>query len=72
MYAKRLADPSQIGSASDLRRWFATHLDPRAGQVPDFPGNIDERHPDWPAHQIFGLLHTLAHQALRAPAVDSG
>jgi hypothetical protein len=72
MYVNRLIDSSEVGGTTDLRRWFATHLDPRTGQVPDFPADIDERHPDWSAHQLFSLLHTLAHQILRALAVDSG
>lgn len=72
MLANRLLDPSQIGDGADLRRWFATRLDPTDGQLPTFPADIQNGHPDWPVHQLFGLLHTVAHQVLRALAVDSG
>jgi hypothetical protein len=72
MYANRLADPSQIGSATDLRRWFATHLAPRAGQAPDFPGNIDERQPDRRPTRSPAFYTPSPHQTLRALAVDSG
>ena len=72
MLANGLVRPSEIGDAADLRRWFVTRLDPTDGQLPAFPADIGPGHPDWPAHELFGLLHTLAHQTLRALAVDSG
>jgi hypothetical protein len=72
MLANHLVQPAEIGDAADLRRWFAARLDPTDGQLPDFAADIGPGHPDWPVHELFGLMHTLAHQLLRALAVDSG
>jgi hypothetical protein len=72
MIANGLVKASEIGDAADLRRWFATRLDPTDGQLPAFPADLQAEDPQWPAYRLFGLLHTLAHQTLRALAVDSG
>jgi hypothetical protein len=72
MLANHLATAEEIGSAADVRRWFATRLDPTESQPPSFDPDTGPGHPDWPVHELFGLLHTLAHQLLRALAVDSG
>ncbi|MBO3752992.1 hypothetical protein J5X84_43695 [Streptosporangiaceae bacterium NEAU-GS5] len=72
LIANNLVSQSDIQNASDLKRWFATRLDPTDGQLPAFPTDIDKTHPDWGARELFALLHTLAHQMLRALAVDSG
>ncbi|MFG1947745.1 hypothetical protein [Nonomuraea sp. NPDC048826] len=70
--ANKLVHSSRVGNAADLRRWFVAHLNPADGQLPDFPADIKPSHPQWAARQLFGLLHTLAHQMLRALSVDSG
>jgi len=73
MIVNNLVGPDEIGDVKALRRWFITRLDPTHGeQLPDFPADIGPGHPDWPVRELFGLLHTVAHQTLRALAVDSG
>jgi hypothetical protein len=72
MLANHIVGPSEIDNAVGLRRWFASRLDPTDGQLPAFAADIGPGHPGWPVHELFGLLHTLAHQLLRALAVDSG
>jgi hypothetical protein len=72
MLANGLVTAAEIGSVADLRRWYATRLDPTYGQLPDFPADVAPGHQDWPVHELFGLLHTASHQVLRALAVDSG
>lgn len=72
LLANRLAEPTDITGPADVKRWFAARLDPAAAQPPVFDPDIAPGHPQWPTHQLFGLLHTMAHQLLRALAVDSG
>jgi hypothetical protein len=66
LYANNLATPAEIADATDLKRWFASCLDAGNGQLPVFPDGATA------AEELFGLLHTMAHQLLRALAVDSG
>jgi hypothetical protein len=71
--ANAFASESELREAGGPHRWFAGRLDPRDGQHPrwnpDPPGPGDD---SFGAHALFGLLHTMAHQLLRALAVDSG
>ncbi len=70
--ANGLATTMEIEQAGGVQRWFAARLDPRQGQYPTWNGEPPAGHPDLPAYRLFGLLHTMAHQVLRALAVDSG
>lgn len=72
MTTNGLVRPSDIADAAALKRWFAARLDLPDGQPPTWPDDVGPEHPDWPVRELFGLLHTLAHQLLRALAVDSG
>jgi len=72
MTVNRLLNPAEVADGTDLKRWFAARMDPTDGQLPGWPDDIGPGHPDWPPRELFGLMHTLAHQLLRALAVDSG
>ena len=72
LVANRLATPAEVDQAGGVQRWFASRIDPRHGQYPTWDGEPPPDHPDRPAYDVFGLLHTMAHQILRALAVDSG
>lgn len=64
--ANGLATPAQVPDTGALKRWFAASLDAGNGQPPVFADGAAA------AEQVFGLLHTVAHQLVRALAVDSG
>ena len=49
-----------------MKRWFAGSLEAGNGQPPVFADGASG------AERLFGLLHTISHQLLRALAVDSG
>jgi hypothetical protein len=72
MIANGLLNAADVSDAADLKRWFAARLDPMAGQLPTFSEDLRPGDADWPARELFGLLHSLAHQLIRALAVDSG
>jgi hypothetical protein len=72
LVANELATRAEIDKAGGVQRWFASRLDPRQGHYPVWPAEPPPGHPDLPAYHLFGLLHTMAHQVLRALAVDSG
>jgi hypothetical protein len=69
------ARPRDVASGNNVAQWFA-------GQVPEFDGRmpppwspdpIDDRsRPGYGVGLYFRLLHSVAHQVLRAVAVDSG
>lgn len=67
-----LVAPSEIADSGGVPAWFATRLDPTDGQPPRGEDQPRPGDPDYAAHRLFGLLHTIAHQVLRALAVDSG
>ena len=74
LVANRVATEDEIRNAGGAHRWFAARLDPADGQLPGWdpehvpvPGD-----PDFAARTLFRLLHSAAHQVLRALAVDSG
>jgi hypothetical protein len=72
MAANGYASEAELADAGGPHRWFAGRLDPRHGQLPAWPDPPPRNHPDHPPYRLFGLLHTVAHQVLRALAVDSG
>lgn len=72
LVANDLATPQRLHDAGGVKRWFAGHLDPAGGQLPTWPTDMQPGDPEWAAHELYGLLHTVAHQLLRALAVDSG
>ena len=72
MVTNRYATDAEIRAAGGPHRWFAGRLDPRHGQLPAWPEPPQRGHPDHAPYRLFGLLHTVAHQMLRALAVDSG
>lgn len=75
LVANRAASARDLGRGRDVGPWFAT-------QVPDFDGRMpppwspepidDPASPGYGAGLYFRLLHSVAHQVLRAAAVDSG
>jgi hypothetical protein len=75
LVANRAASARDLTRGSDVGPWFAA-------QVPDFDGRMpppwspdpidDPSHPAYGARLYFRLLHSVAHQCLRALAVDSG
>lgn len=74
LVANGIETESDIRDAGGPHRWFATHLDPEDGELPRWdpdheplPGD-----PEFGARALFRLLHSMAHQVLRALAVDSG
>ncbi len=73
LLANSLAGDAELQEAGGPHRWFAARLDPRDGRLPrwdpDPPRRGDDQFGAW---ALFGLLHTMAHQLLRALAVDSG
>lgn len=65
---------SELDEAGGPHRWFAAHLDPEDGQLPRWDPDqvVHPGEPDYGARALFRLLHSTAHQVLRALAVDSG
>jgi hypothetical protein len=73
LIANSLAGEAELREAGGPHRWFAARLDPHDGQLPRWDA-VPVRGEDaqFGAWALFGLLHTTAHQMLRALAVDSG
>jgi hypothetical protein len=75
LVANRAASAGDLARGNDVVPWFAR-------QVPDFDGSMpppwnpepvnDPSRPGYGAGLYFRLLHSVAHQVLRALAVDSG
>lgn len=75
LLANRAASPRDLRRATDVAPWFAA-------QVPDFDGRMpppwnpepieDSSDAGYAPQLLFRLLHSVAHQVLRAVAVDSG
>jgi hypothetical protein len=75
LVANQAASSRDLTRGSDVGPWFAA-------QVPDFDGRMpppwspdpinDPSHPRYGVGLYFRLLHSVAHQCLRAVAVDSG
>jgi hypothetical protein len=74
LIANGAATDSGLRASGGPHRWFATHLDPEDGQLPRWDPDVEPLRgdPDFGARALFRLLHSTAHQVLRALAVDSG
>lgn len=74
LVANNAATESELRDAGGAHRWFAGQLDPEDGQLPrwDPDEEVAPGDPDFGARSLFQLLHSTAHQLLRALAVDSG
>ena len=74
LIANGAATDEELRAAGGPHRWFASHLDPADGQLPRW--NPDEEphvgDPEYGPRALFRLLHSMAHQVIRALAVDSG
>ena len=57
-----------------MKRWFASNMGPYDGQRPQWDPDHEPLpgEPDYAPRSLFRLLHSCAHQMLRALAVDSG
>lgn len=67
-----LVDQNDLAEAGGVAQWLVHQL-ARSGREPlshDTPP--PEGHPDHAVYELFGLLHSLSHQLVRALAVDSG
>jgi hypothetical protein len=69
-----LVDEQELRAAGGVKRWFASKLDPHDGQRPQWDPDHEPLpgEPDHAPLSVFRLLHSCAHQLLRALAVDSG
>ena len=74
LVANKAATESELRDAGGAHRWFAGQLDPEDGQLPrwDPDEEVAPGDPEFGARSLFQLLHSTAHQLLRALAVDSG
>lgn len=74
LVANNAATESELRDAGGAHRWFAGQLDPEDGQLPrwDPDEEVAPGDPEFGARALFRLLHSTAHQVLRALAVDSG
>lgn len=74
LVANHAATHAELDGAGGPHRWFASHLDPADGQLPswDPDDELSPGDPQYGVRALFRLLHSVAHQVLRALAVDSG
>jgi len=75
LVANRAARPDELVGPGGVVRWFAHQLGDFDGRLPPpWPAETQEdpAHPIYGAQLLFRLLHSVAHQLLRAVAVDSG
>ena len=74
LVANSAATQSELDEAGGAHRWFAAGLDPEDGQLPRWDPDLElmPGDPEYGIRLLFGLLHSTAHQVLRALAVDSG
>ena len=74
LVANGITRAGEVSDAGGAHRWFASRLDPEDGQLPrwDPDSTVLPDDPEYGARMLFGLLHSVAHQVLRALAVDSG
>ncbi|MER6143086.1 hypothetical protein ABT174_24115 [Streptomyces sparsogenes] len=68
----QLATNVALTDAGGVRRWVLQQLGQSDGEVIHRETRPAPDEPDRPVYELFGLLHSLAHQLLRALAVDSG
>ncbi|SEL59102.1 hypothetical protein SAMN05414137_110108 [Streptacidiphilus jiangxiensis] len=67
-----LVTNAALMDAGGVRRWLLQLLGQGDGEVFHRDTRPAEGDPEGPVYELFGLLHSLAHQLLRALAVDSG
>ena len=74
LVANGAATEAELRDAGGPHRWFAAHLDPADGQLPRWNPDEEPRPGDaeFGPRALFRLLHSMAHQVIRALAVDSG
>ena len=74
LVANQAATAEDLATAGGAHRWFAAHLDPSDGQLPRWDPDREPviGDPEYGPRALFRLLHSMAHQVLRALAVDSG
>lgn len=74
LVANGAATQAELDDAGGPHRWFAAHLDPEDGQLPRWDPDREAlpEDPEYGVRALFRLLHSTAHQVLRALAVDSG
>lgn len=74
LIANGAATATELRDAGGPHRWFAARLDPNDEQLPRWdPDEEPSRDdPEYGPRSLYRLLHSLAHQVLRALAVDSG
>jgi hypothetical protein len=74
LVANGAATEAELRDAGGAHRWFAAQLDPADGQLPrwDPDEEVARGDPEFGVRALFRLLHSTAHQVLRALAVDSG
>ncbi|MFG3225173.1 hypothetical protein ACGF07_10370 [Kitasatospora sp. NPDC048194] len=68
----RLVTAADLRQAGGVTRWLVHQLGRTDGESLRLESRPAEGDPDLPVHELFGLLHSLSHQLLRALAVDSG
>lgn len=75
LIANRAASADELRGGADVARWFASQVTDFDGRLPPpwSPDPIDDPADSaYGAQLLFRLLHSVAHQVLRAVAVDSG
>ncbi|MGO9761044.1 MAG: hypothetical protein ACLP1Q_07280 [Solirubrobacteraceae bacterium] len=75
LIANEAATVDELAEPGGVARWFAAHMDEYDGRLPppwDPECQPDRADPEYGPRLLFTLLHSLAHQMLRALAVDSG
>ncbi|MEU8589321.1 hypothetical protein AB0C59_20285 [Streptomyces sp. NPDC048664] len=72
MVRNELVSQGALDDAGGVAQWLVHQLGPSNGQALSHEVRPAPGHPDLPVHELFGLLHSLSHQILRALAVDSG
>lgn len=75
LIANGAASARDLARGIDVAPWFAAQVPDFDGRMPPpwNPSPVDDRsHPQYGAQLYFRLLHSVAHQMLRAIAVDSG
>jgi hypothetical protein len=75
LVANEAATADEVGEPGAVARWFAANMDDYDGRLPP-PWNPEQQpdraDPEYGPRLLFTLLHSMAHQMLRALAVDSG
>ncbi|MED7950720.1 hypothetical protein [Streptomyces sp. BE303] len=67
-----LVPAADLEEAGGVAQWLVHQLGRSDGESVRRESRPAKDDPDLPVHELFGLLHSLSHQLLRALAVDSG